>query len=148
MHAASFHHHCSYQRRRMLLPHAADLCCCGSREAHRSQPRQCWIDRAFGMPAVMSTCDRMQLTHIPDGFGSMLTPHYIEKPKSGLSGIQPRTAHAIEARLTRQQSTVVSVNWALKLMPSEAPATSIPAAESAGICIFFSVAMVRHSSAG
>ena len=40
-----------------------------------SGPRQHCTLWAFGMPLVMSTCDRMQLTHIPEGFGCMLALH-------------------------------------------------------------------------
>jgi hypothetical protein len=39
---------------------------------YRSHPLQHWTLCAFGIPLVMSTCDLMQLTHMPDGFACML----------------------------------------------------------------------------
>jgi hypothetical protein len=33
------------------------------------------VPTCFWMPSVMSTCDRMQFTHMLEGLGMMLVPH-------------------------------------------------------------------------
>lgn len=47
-----------------------------------SQPRQKYKVACFGMPSVISTCDRKQATHIFEGFGSIAVPHSQHKLKN------------------------------------------------------------------
>ena len=70
--SASAGHDSACRRRQRPPPHKESV----ARAPPPAQRREPLEARAcFCMPSVMSTCDRMQLTHMLEGFGEMLMPH-------------------------------------------------------------------------